>query len=261
MRRAVAAFVRRDFRVASSAQIPFLLEVASAALTVVMFAMVSKIVPDRAVPGGYLTFALIGIAFAGLLQAGTSVLATGARAEQSSGTLEATLASGVGARGLAAGMAAYPILASFIRAGIVVALAAIVGARAPGADWPVVIVSVVLASVAFAGIGLIAASLALLVHQAVAVVAWLVGLISLLGGTVFPPSVLPGWVQPIADASPFTHALKATRAAALEGAGFADLAGTIALQAGLAIVFPLLGVAVLSAALTHLRRTGRTTLA
>lgn len=261
MRRALAAFVRRDFRVAMSARVPFLLEAASAALTVTMFAMVSKIVPTRAVPGGYLTFALIGIAFAGLLQAGTSVLATGARAEQSSGTLEATLAAGVGARGLAAGMAAYPILASLLRAGIVVAIAAIAGARAPGADWPVVIVSVAMASVAFAGIGLIAASLALMVHQAVAVVAWLVSLVSLLGGTVFPPSVLPGWVRPIADASPFTHALKATRAAALEGAGFADLAGTLLLQAGLAVLFPVIGIIALAAALKHLRRTGRTTLA
>lgn len=261
MRRAVAAFVRRDLRVAMSARVPFLLEAASAALTVAMFAMVSKIVPARVVPGGYLTFALIGIAFAGLLQAGTSVLATGARAEQSSGTLEATLAAGVGARGLAAGMATYPILASMVRAAIVVAIAAIAGARAPDADWIVVIASVVLASVAFAGIGLIAASLALLVHQAVAVVAWLVSLVSLLGGTVFPPSVLPGWVRPIADASPFTHALKATRAAALEGRGFADLAGTLALQAALAAAFVALGVAALAGALTHLRRTGRTTLA
>lgn len=50
----------------------------------------------------------------------------------------------------------------------------------------------------------------------------------LLAGFFVPRSVLPGWLQPVSDAFPVSHAVDALRRTVLSGASFADIAPVVA---------------------------------
>jgi len=85
------------------------------------------------------------------------------------------------------------------------------------------IVSVALAIVAFNALGLIAASFVIVIKQGNPV-SLVVGLASaLLGGVLYPTSVLPEWLRAIGQLLPLTHALELVRGSILAGEGIAEL--------------------------------------
>ena len=257
VRATFGAFLRRDLQVALSYRVPFVLEFAAIAFTVLTYTFVSKLIsPDR-VPGGYFAFVLLGMTVAAFMDAGVSVLGANLRQEQVQGTLEALLASGVPVSGLASGMAAYPLVQSTWTAAIYLAIGWIAGARAGAeADWPLAFAAVLLGAVSFVGIGLIGAALVLLFRRAAAATGWMVAVLSLAGGEFFPPGLLPGWFRTLSVLSPFTQTLRLTRAALLESAGWASSAGRLGLLAAMALVWVGLGVWALTFGLHRARRTG-----
>ena len=256
MRSAVRAFLRRDAQVALSYRIPFLLEAAAALFVLVTYSLVGHLVEEGTVPGGYFSFVAIGLAVTAFLQAGLSVLAANFRQEQVQGTLEAVVSSGVPTRALAAGMAAYPMANAAVRVVVYALIGAALGARAPGGNWGLALGATALGSVAFAGLGLVAAALVVTIRQAQSAVGLLVGLLALGAGSLFPPSLLPGWAESLAQASPVTHALRLTRDGLLEGASWSASAGRLGLLAVLAVVYAALGVAALAGSLGYARRRG-----
>jgi ABC-type multidrug transport system permease subunit len=65
--------------------------------------------------------------------------------------------------------------------------------------------------------------------------------ISLLAGFIVDRSELPGWLHVVSDCLPVAHALDAFRASTLTGASFSNVAESVALAFGLAVVYALIG--------------------
>jgi ABC-2 type transport system permease protein len=257
VRDAFAAFLRRDLRVAISYKIPFILEIAAIAFTVLTYIFVSKLISPGRVPGGYFAFVLIGLTVSGFLGAGVYQLGSNLRQEQIQGTLEALLASGVPIGGLAGGMAAYPFVSALWSSVIYVIVGAIAGARAePGANWLLALTALGVGAISFVAIGLVGAALVLIFRRAAAATGWLVAVLSLAGGELFPTTLLPGWFRVLADLSPYTQTLRLIRTALLEGGGWADGASTLVILALMALGYGAIGVTALALGLRHGRRTG-----
>lgn len=255
--RALVAFFKRDLRVALSYRIPFLLEFAAIAFTVLMYRFVAMLVPPGRVPGGYFTFVLVGLTVSAFLTAGVSVLGANVRNEQVQGTLEALLACGLPVGSLAVGTAAYPMVSAVLNAVIYFGVGAIAGARSvSGANWPLALVALVIGSAAFVGVGLVGAALVLVFRRAAAATGWLVAVLALAGGQMFPPDLLPGWLVALSRLSPFTQVLAVARAALLGRAGWAESLDELVVLGLQALVYAGLGLWALARGLRHARRTG-----
>jgi ABC-2 type transport system permease protein len=257
VRDAFAAFLRRDVRVAISYKAPFAFEVAGIAFTVLTYIFVSRLIAPGRVPGGYFAFVLIGLTVSGFLGAGVYQLAANLRQDQVQGTLEALLASGMPLGGLAAGMAAYPFVSALWSSAIYVIVGGLAGARAEsGANWLLALTALGIGSISFVSIGLVGAALVLIFRRAAAATGWLVVVLSLAGGELFPTRLLPAWFRVLADLSPFTQALRLIRTALLEGGGWADGASTLIVLSVMAIGYGAVGIGALILAMRHARRAG-----
>jgi ABC-2 type transport system permease protein len=250
------AFLLRDVQVAWSYRLPFVLETAAAAFTILTYSFVARLVPPGTVPRGYFSFVVAGLVAAAFLQAAVSVLAGNVRQEQVQGTLEVVLSHGVPVPALATAITAYPLLAATGRAAVSVALAAVVGARTPGANWGLGIAATVLGSVSFAGIGLMAAALVLILRRAVAATGWLISVLALAGGVLFPVRLLPGWARSLTDLSPFTLTLRVTRGAVLETWTWGEAWPSLGILGLEAAGWGVAGIGAVWFGLSRIRRTG-----
>ena len=251
----VAAFLRRDANVALSYRVPFLLETISAFFVLLTFSLLARVVDPGRV-ADFFSFAAVGLGLTAFLQAGLSIVAANFRQEQVQGTLEAVLSTGIGPARLAAGMAAYPIAFALVRVVIFVALAAILGARAPGGNWGLAAGATALGALAFAGLGMVAAGMVIVFRQAAAAVGFLVTLLTLAGGALFPPHLLPGWAESLGRLSPFTHALRLARGALLGSASWGSSLDGLAILGALSVAFLAIGVGSLRVAIGVVRRRG-----
>jgi ABC-2 type transport system permease protein len=113
-------------------------------------------------------------------------------------------------------------------------------------------------SISFIGFGITAAVLPLLFPERGAQMTNVVqAILLLISGVYYPITVLPGWMQVIAHASPATYALEAMRAAMLGNAGWAELLPNLALLMVMGLVTIPTGVWIFSRAERYAKRTGK----
>lgn len=250
------AFVRRDLQIALSYRVPFLFDFVGAFFVVFEFYFLSQIVPAGGATGDYLGFVVTGLVVTTFLTAGATVIAGSVRQEQVQGTLEVTLSAGLGLPALSLGISAYPVIAGAIRAAIYALLAAALGARVPGANWGLAVVTMAIGSVSFVAVGLMAVGLVLVFRQAAGVVAWFLGAATLLAGVVFPLHLLPGWLRFVSGLSAATWALQTTRDALLGGAAWASEWRSLVVLATMGAAYAPLALVGLSQGLRHARKSG-----
>jgi ABC-2 type transport system permease protein len=77
-----------------------------------------------------------------------------------------------------------------------------------------------------------------------------------LGGVYYPVNVLPSWLNVIGQLLPLTHALELLRRSLLNGEGFAQLGGELAILAGLTLVLLPLGLLACQLAIRVARTDG-----
>jgi ABC-2 type transport system permease protein len=108
----------------------------------------------------------------------------------------------------------------------------------------------------FAGIGLISAAFIIVFKQG-SPIGMLAGISSsLLGGVLYPISVLPAWLTPVAYLLPITHALEAMRRILLNGAPLAEVSNQIAVLALFTVVLLPLGLGIFRYGLRMARQDG-----
>lgn len=113
-------------------------------------------------------------------------------------------------------------------------------------------------SVSLVGFGIVAAVLPLLSPEKGQQVSYIVSSVLLLvSGVYYEVAVLPGWMQAIATVSPVTYALQGTRAALLDGAGLAELWGSIWPLLIMGAVFVPLGIFVFHLGERYAKKTGK----
>jgi ABC-2 type transport system permease protein len=131
------------------------------------------------------------------------------------------------------------------------------GARLHVAD-PLALAGALLALVVAAlGTGFAFASLFVLSRRANLLANFLQLPADLLAGFLIPRASLPGWLYPLSNAIPVSHALDALRASALARATLGDIGGALAWALGLAALYALVGAVSLRRVEYAAKRTGQ----
>jgi len=264
--RKLAAFFRRDFGIARGYRGALVLETLEALFGVATYYYLSRFVQSpelaRALPAGsnYFAFALVGFAFFDYLNVSIDAFDSSLNEATQNRTLEALLVTQTPLPLILAGSAIYPFVTLALRTSVYLAWGALFFGFAPrSANWPAA-AAVLLASIlAFAGLGILSASYQILFKRGNPAKWIVLGASGLLGGMMYPISVLPKSLQMVARLIPVTYSLEGMRAALLDGAGWNRIGPSIlALLAFAAILLPL-SFSVFAWALNRTRITGTLT--
>jgi ABC-2 type transport system permease protein len=230
----MAAFLRRDLREALTYKFSFVSSVTGILLSSATFYFVAKLVPAGTPSlgpfgGDYFSFAVVGVAFAGLLGMFQEGLAAVVRSAQLSGTLEALLVTPVPVPVILFGSSLYSILFQVVRTALHLGVALVFFGLALGRVNTAGVLAVgVLTVLCFLSVGVLSASF-ILVYKTGNPFSWIMGTASgLLGGVVFPIALLPPWIRWISSLLPVTYALDGMRKSLLASASFADVLPDVA---------------------------------
>ena len=259
----VAAFLRRDFFIAVSYRVVFVSDILGLLVQGVLFYFVGELVSPSELPtyGGspttYLEFVAIGVAVGVFVQLGLSRVAASFREEQLQGTLESMLVTPTAPATIQLGSVVFDLL--YIPLRTVVFLAVMAAAFGLGFEASGVLPAVLLllAFVPFVwGLGVLGAGMILTFRRGAGVAGIAGVLLALLSGAYFPLSLLPGWMQTLADANPMAVALNGMRESLLGGADWAATAGDLAILLPLSAAAFVAGLVGFRAALRRERARG-----
>lgn len=245
----IRAFLRRDWVNETSYRGMLLIETLGVGSSLILFYSIGKLVggqpePLREYGGEYFPFALVGLAVSGYFSISLVSASNRLRQAQTTGTLEAMFVTAISPISLLALSTAWDYLLSTVRLAVFVTVGVIV----MGVDFDInlwaALPAIVLSLVSFAALGLIAASVILVIKRgdSIAVLGNIVT--TVFGGVLFPISLLPAWARPFSYLIPLSWALDGLRRATLAGAGPSDIAGSlIALAVSTAVLVPLAWIA------------------
>lgn len=241
-----AAFLRRDLREALTYKFSFVSSVVGIFLSSATFYFVAKLVPSGTPSlgpfgGDYFSFAVVGVAFAGLLGMFQEGLASVVRSAQLSGTLEALLVTPLPVPAILFGSSLYSLLFQVFRTALHLGVAlAFFGLGLGRINLPSVAAVGLLTVVCFLSVGVLSASF-ILVYKTGNPFSWVLGTVSgLLGGVVFPVALLPSWIRWVSSLLPVTYALDGMRKCLLASASFSEILPDVAALAAFdAVLLPL----------------------
>jgi ABC-2 type transport system permease protein len=254
-----AAFARRDFSITRSYRLPFVLDIFYGVLQFATYFFISKTFSDVGASdlGGapdYFSFAAIGIVLSLVVAAASDGIATRVREEQLSGSLEALMAQPLGSAQLCLGLTAFPFAYALARAAVYLLIAGVAMDLDLGTiSWAGVLVVLVTSAAALSALGILAGAVVLVWKRGATVAAMLIYAMTLLGGSVFPVSELPNWLDRISTLVPLRYAYHGLRNAVFLGNGWIEDALALA---AFAIVGLPLALLVFRRALHVARRSG-----
>jgi len=262
----MSALFRRDLAVARSYRAAFFLELLETLFGVAGFYFLSRFIEspqlERALPQGtsYFSFALVGLAFFDYLSVALRAFDEGLQDARQNGTLEHLLVTQTSLPVILAGSILYPFVLLSLRTAIYLGWGAVLfGFPLGEANWPGALLVLAASILAFSGLGVLSASY-LLVFKRGSPMNWaLVGISSVVGGMMYPVSVLPVWLQHIARVVPVTYALEGMRAALLGHAAVRDLWPSLAALLIFAAILLPVSFATFSWALRRTKITGTLT--
>lgn len=233
--RLLPAFLRRDLAIQLSYRADFTLQVASSVLVLILFFYVGELIDDsdvgRDVGGagegggiggsaGYFGFVVIGLALLRILATSLHSFANRLRNDQTSGTLEAMLASPVRSSTAILFSAVFDLIrATFFAAVMVVAAVVFFGLRLDTDPLGVVVALTTLAGslALFAAVGMLLASFTVVYKQSAAALQLASNGIAVFSGVYFPIAVFPDGLEAVAELIPMTWAVDVSRSALLTG--------------------------------------------
>ncbi len=226
----IAVFFRRDLAIARSYRAAFVLELFEALFGVAAFHYLSRFVQSpeltRALPqgGSYFAFALVGFAFFDYMNVALNTFDNSIQEARQNGTLETLLVTQSSLPLILAGSAVYPFVLLSLRTAVYLGWGMILfDFPARQANWPGAALVLLASVLAFAGLGVLSASY-LLVFKRGNPAKWMVlGASVVLGGMMYPVSVLPPALQSLARLVPVTYSLEGMRAAILGRASLVAL--------------------------------------
>jgi len=207
--------------------------------------------------GDYFPFAVLGIAFAQYFDFALNGLSGQLRQGQTLGTLEALLVTRTSPMMILLGLVAFQFLfttamaMTYIGAGVLTA-----GLTISVSAVALTLLLLLFTLAAFVGFGMLSASFILVFKKGEPIAMVFQGLSYLLSGVYYPVSILPQWMQGLAQLLPLTHATRAVRIIWLQDGGLMDLLPSLAWLAAFALVFIPLGMTTFRKALGVARRQG-----
>jgi ABC-2 type transport system permease protein len=217
-------------------------------------------------PGGeaipveyYMTFLLIGALIWSYLSMIFDILSETVQWERWEGTIEYTFMSPTSRVTHLLGMGVYAVVYGILRTALVLGVAMLAFDLDLGnANYVAAVVVLAVCSISLVGFGVVAAVMPLLSPEKGQQVTYIVSaLLLLVSGVYYPVSVLPDWMEPIATVSPVTYGLEGARDALLQGAGVAQLWGSIWPLLVMGVVFVPLGIWIFHLGENYAKRTGK----
>jgi ABC-2 type transport system permease protein len=256
-------FFERDLRIAGTYRSPFILEIIEALFGAAMFYYVARFVDSpqlrHALPQGnsYFAYSLVGFIFFDYLHAAVDTFDRSLVEARDSGTLEPLLVTQVSLPVIVVGSAIYPFAVTTLRIAVYLGWgAALFGFPLGGANWLSVLAMLVATLLAFSGLGIFSSAYLLLFKRGNPGKWFLLGVSSVVGGMLFPVSILPEWLQVIARLNPVTYALDGMRAALLDGTSFFGIARALLVLLLFAVVLLPSSMLAFSWALRRTKTTG-----
>lgn len=229
--RTLAALLKRDMLSETSYRFSFAMQIVEIFMTIVAIYFLSHMVGQELIDkylklygGDYFAFAIIGIAFYSYFNIGFSNFAAKLQEAQSTGTLEAMLSTPADFSTIVLGSSSWKFIMTTFRVGLFMGCGAFMfpGGLSSG-NFLLALLILLLTIGSASSFGIIAASFIVVVKRGDPI-SWLFKSASwLLGGVVFPVTILPDWLQTLSNVLPTVHALKAIRLALLKSASFTEL--------------------------------------
>lgn len=256
---AVRALARRDFLTTRSYKLSFVVESFFGLLELAVYFFISRALDgvDSASLAGapsYFAYAAVGIIVGAVLAAVSTSIASRLREEQLTGTLEVLVAQPLRSTELAVGLVSFPFLYAFARAVVYLLVAALwMNLDVSETSWVGVVTMLVAAALGLSPLGILSGALVLLYKRGALLGGTLIYAMTIIGGAVFPISVLPSWLEWLGRLMPVRFAFDGVRAALFTGEGWAGDA--LALVAFGAVLMPL-ALWAFAAANARAKRTG-----
>lgn len=224
------AIFKRDFLIATSYRLKFFMQIIGILVSSLMFFFLSRLVgtgmENQLAPygGDYFSFVLIGVAFGDYLTLSLSSFSAEIRNAQVLGTLEALLVTPTSVATILFSSCIYNFSFTSIRIFLyLIAGVMLFGLQLHITSLPAFFIIFILTILAFSGIGLMSAAFIIVFKQG-SPINWLMTTSAgLIGGVLYPVSVLPSWLEPYSNLLPITHALDAMRQILLNGASLGDV--------------------------------------
>jgi ABC-2 type transport system permease protein len=240
------AFLRRDWTIDISYRAAFGFELIGTLLLVATFYYLSGVVDNpgfsarEGLSGGYFGYVAVGLALVQIVQVSFTSFARKLRDEQTTGTLEALVATPTSTSVIILSSAAYELLRATFWGLVLMLLSVTLFGLELDTD-PISVMVAVAALVGciglFASLGVGIAAFTVIYKRGVGMLTFVVTALALLGGVYFPISTLPEPLETIGRLLPFTWALDVARAALL--GGDVDLLQLGGLVAAVAILLPI----------------------
>jgi ABC-2 type transport system permease protein len=207
----------------------------------------------------YMTYLLVGALLWNYLSMLFDVLSETVSWERWEGTIEYTFMSPSSRITHLLGMGFYAVVYGILQTALTLGVCALLfDLDLSNANYWGALLVLAVASVSLVGFGIVAAVLPLLSPEKGQQVSYIVSSVLLLvSGVYYNVSVLPNWMQAIATVSPVTYALDGSRAALQEGAGVAELWGSIWVLLVMGAVFVPLGIFVFHLGERYAKKTGK----
>lgn len=263
-RRRLAAFVRRDWRIARSYRLQFLLDLCSVPLALGMLYFLGRLIDGGRLPAdadlsqGYFAFAAVGFAVLRMAQTTLTSFSARLRTEQTTGTFETLLSSPVSPSVVVLGSATFDLLRATVGGVVTLLMAVVFGLRLDFGAGTVISILIGLPALiaTFAVIGVVVAACAVVFKQVTALLGMVNAVLALLAGVYFPVELLPGPLMVLANLLPFTWGIDVLRAGLLHGE---VAAGRLGLLVGFAVVALPLALWLFGRAVDFARRRGTLT--
>ncbi len=242
------AFFKRDFKIATSYRLNYITQGFGIILTTFSFFLLSKMFSGNSIPqlepygGDYFSFVLIGIALTDYFTISTNTFANEIRTSQVMGTLESLLVTPTSIITILLSSYVYKLFSTSFR----IVFYFVVGVflfdmLLQPINIGAFFLAFLLTLLPFFGLGLISASFIIVFKQGNPIAGLMAMSSGLLGGVMYPVTVLPSWLKPFSVILPITHGLEAIRQVLLNGAGINDIRNQLLILGGLSILSLVIG--------------------
>lgn len=257
------AFLKRDFKIAVSYRLQFIMQSFGILLTTSSFFLISQLFNGQNISqlapygGDYFPFVLIGIALTDYLTISTNSFATEIRNAQVMGTLEALLVTPTHITTILLSSFVYKLLSTSFRTLLYLLLGTFVfGTTFQDVHFLPLFISFILTLLPFIGLGLLSAAFIIVFKRGSPISMFMAMSGSLLGGVLYPVTVLPSWLKPVSSLLPITHGLEAMRQVLMQSATLQDIASQLYYLALFSIIFLVIGIYSTHKALKIARQEG-----
>lgn len=261
--RKMLAFIKRDFLISKSYKLMFILNWGGIVTTTLTFYFISKLFGNMLNPymtgygSEYFPFVIIGIAFSTYLYTSLSSFSDNLRTEQMTGTLEMLLLTPARIRELITGMSLWDfVFASSRVLGYLLIAVLFLGLDVHRINIFGSVVVLIFTIVSFSALGIISASIIMLLKKG-APISWFISAFSsLFGGTYFPIEVLPAPLRCVSYLLPITYSLRSFRYTILKGYSVWDIRGDLSVLVAYSVILVPISILSFKAALRQAKING-----